>query len=382
MRNEKGQFVKGHKIRKGMKQTKETKKKISLANFGHKGFWKGKKLLETAKEKMSLAKKGKYIGKNSPSWKGGKPKCAICGKELTSYTAELCYPCFAKLNKGENHYNWQGGKSIEPYSIDWTKTLKRSIKERDRFACQICGEQEDLSVHHIDYNKKNCNPDNLITLCRSCHTKTNYKRKKWIKFFEKHWKNITLLGSVLILSYLTKGLGLSALPFIFFRGDTFGHSPVGASWNATGLDRLRGADGATDGAGVADSVTMWVKQYSTKTPNIKGYIFLQSNDNYIGKTDQWTMTTGYEGEKTINFTSGPDLLASTHYVVAINTSDTYYCYTDSAVNPPANEEDTYTYNRTGNATLIEQDRITSIYATYAPSGGEVNEGAVSFGANF
>ena len=73
-----------------------------------------------------------------------------------------------------------GGKSFEPYSLDWTNTLKKEIRQRDNYTCQLCGcRQEDTThlVHHIDYNKKNCNPDNLITLCRSCHTTYDGKVK-------------------------------------------------------------------------------------------------------------------------------------------------------------------------------------------------------------
>ena len=80
-----------------------------------------------------------------------------------------------------------GGKSFEPYSLGWTNTLKKEIRQRDNYTCQLCGcRQEDTThlVHHIDYNKKNCNPDNLITLCRSCHTKTNTNRDYWLQFFK------------------------------------------------------------------------------------------------------------------------------------------------------------------------------------------------------
>jgi len=86
----------------------------------------------------------------------------------------------------ENHFNWKGGISFEPYSINWTQTLKRSIRERDGYACQLCGKlqgDEAFSVHHIDYDKKNCDPKNLVTLCRGCHTKTNYNREYWIDYF-------------------------------------------------------------------------------------------------------------------------------------------------------------------------------------------------------
>jgi len=40
-----------------------------------------------------------------------------------------------------------------------------------------------LSVHHIDYDKMNSNEKNLISLCVSCHGKTNINRKHWIIFF-------------------------------------------------------------------------------------------------------------------------------------------------------------------------------------------------------
>ena len=79
--------------------------------------------------------------------------------------------------------NWQGGLSFEPYSVDWTKTLKKSIRERDKYTCQICKKEPATSIHHIDYDKKNCNPTNLITLCKSCHAKTNRDREYWLSYF-------------------------------------------------------------------------------------------------------------------------------------------------------------------------------------------------------
>jgi len=86
----------------------------------------------------------------------------------------------------ELHNNWHGGISFEPYTLDWTDTFKQSIRERDHYICGICKKTQGdraFCVHHIDYNKKNCNPDNLITLCVNCHTKTSFSRKKWTEFF-------------------------------------------------------------------------------------------------------------------------------------------------------------------------------------------------------
>jgi hypothetical protein len=40
-------------------------------------------------------------------------------------------------------------------------------------------------IHHIDYDKKNCSLNNLITLCRGCHAKTNFRRDYWKIFFQQ-----------------------------------------------------------------------------------------------------------------------------------------------------------------------------------------------------
>ena len=93
------------------------------------------------------------------------------------------------LNRiGEKAVNWKGGLSFEPYNNNWTDTLKRSIRERDNYICQVCSKYGWV-IHHIDYNKKNCSPENLICLCKSCHAKTNHNRNKWIEYFKNVNKN-------------------------------------------------------------------------------------------------------------------------------------------------------------------------------------------------
>ena len=84
---------------------------------------------------------------------------------------------------------WNGGTSFLPYTLDWTQTLRRSIRERDKYQCKMCGiPQGDrvLDIHHIDYSKDNCSPNNLVSLCRKCHMKTNHNRENWIKFFSRN----------------------------------------------------------------------------------------------------------------------------------------------------------------------------------------------------
>ncbi len=86
---------------------------------------------------------------------------------------------------GENHPNWRGGAKYNlPYIPGWQTTLSRAIRERDNYICQVCS-LEGFFVHHIDYNRSNNDPKNLITLCNSCHSKTNFHRNKWEKYFNK-----------------------------------------------------------------------------------------------------------------------------------------------------------------------------------------------------
>jgi len=131
----------------------------------------------------------KYATKENHShWKGGWPKCIDCGKELGRRDATRCADCSQKYAVGENHPNWQGGIGKLPYPYEFNKKLKELIRERDNYTCQICDIKEKvfyrkLDVHHIDYDKDNLDPRNLISLCQNCHSRTNFKREYWQKYF-------------------------------------------------------------------------------------------------------------------------------------------------------------------------------------------------------
>ncbi len=90
---------------------------------------------------------------------------------------------------GEKNPAWKGGKSFEPYTIDFNKAFKESIRERDNHCCVICNKsqeelEETLCVHHVDYNKKNTFKQNAVSLCRKNHAETNNNRKSWTMFFQ------------------------------------------------------------------------------------------------------------------------------------------------------------------------------------------------------
>ena len=94
-----------------------------------------------------------------------------------------CPECAIENKSGSGHPNWKGGISKEPYCQDWTNDLKDFVKHRDGYKClnPDCWCKDDtLAVHHINYNKKVCGPENLITVCRSCNGRANTDRN-WHK---------------------------------------------------------------------------------------------------------------------------------------------------------------------------------------------------------
>ena len=173
-----------HKGMLGLKHSKETRSKMSI---NHSRHMLGKHHTEESKNKM----RKKLVGKIKSLEVRLKLSKALKGRKFSlEHRKNLSLSRVGKFF-GKNNPNWLGGKSHEPYTVDWNATLKRSIRERDKYICQIieCQKPQGATahhVHHIDYDKKNSNPNNLITLCRSCHTKTNFNREYWIKYFRNN----------------------------------------------------------------------------------------------------------------------------------------------------------------------------------------------------
>jgi 5-methylcytosine-specific restriction endonuclease McrA len=202
MRDTKGRFVKGNKENVGSKRSnasrkniseslkgrhlsKETKEKIRMINIGKKQSPETieKRVSKLRGGHMTQENKRKLIEANTGRKMSEETKRKIIMSHLGKHHTEEWKKRMSERMSKENHPLWLGGISFEPYSVDWTRTLKKAIKERDKYICQICS-NEGTHVHHIDYNKKNCNPDNLITLCLSCHAKTNFNREYWIDYFK------------------------------------------------------------------------------------------------------------------------------------------------------------------------------------------------------
>ena len=165
---------------------------------GH--YWNGKK------QSKEMIKKRIVRGKKHYNYKDGhclkKYYCINCNKLLRKIKAKRCKKCSdislerrKKISKNVSLALGGNGVSrrLNNYSIDFTKRLKNKILKRDNYKCRECGLSKEkhykkyscnLHIHHIDYNKKNSEETNLITLCLNCHNKTLFDREDWISYFQ------------------------------------------------------------------------------------------------------------------------------------------------------------------------------------------------------
>jgi 5-methylcytosine-specific restriction endonuclease McrA len=128
---------------KGFKHSEETKKKISKAH-----------------------------------WKGGKPKCFDCKKQLSNYDIKRCRKCQNIYRRGKNNNWWIDGRTPKNHkirnSIEY-RLWRESTFARDGYTCQKCKDNTggNLKAHHIKnfayFPELRFAIDNGITFCRGCH---------------------------------------------------------------------------------------------------------------------------------------------------------------------------------------------------------------------
>lgn len=175
----------------------EAKKGVSLINAGtfkkgHVPWIKGKKGVivpwnkgvprsEETKRKLSIAHTGKKLSVETIE--------KIRNKHLGSKRSMETRKKMSEAAKGERSSQWKGGIAAEPYDRVWTnKMFKHALKERDSYECQnpdCWGKDKRLTLHHVDYDKKNCSHNNLITLCSSCNARANANRPFWQELYQE-----------------------------------------------------------------------------------------------------------------------------------------------------------------------------------------------------
>ena len=88
--------------------------------------------------------------------------CIVCGGEFPPLHQDQKYCSLRCKNRADKNDRRFGG-------------IREYVIERDKFKCTVCGSQSGLIVHHKDWVRTNNIPENLTTLCRSCHKKEHFE---------------------------------------------------------------------------------------------------------------------------------------------------------------------------------------------------------------
>lgn len=187
---------------KGKKHSEATKQLMSSQRKGKKRDPEHiKKWVETRKAKNGYVVSEEQREKISKKLTGTKQSEET--KQKRAEVLKLIYKEHPELKEKtvhlkENHWNWQGGKSFEEYPEEFYE-IREYIRQLHGNVCALCEKtpeenEEELSVHHIDYDKTNNEENNLIPLCRECHLTTNYHRKEWIEIFRSIKENMGSQG--------------------------------------------------------------------------------------------------------------------------------------------------------------------------------------------
>jgi DNA-cytosine methyltransferase len=109
--------------------------------------------------------------------------CEYCGKQLQRkrFNGRLeDFTVFSNRKYCNRECMKRAYLKIGEYSQNWSNahTTARKINELilHKEVCELCGSDTNLDIHHIDGNWQNNNLENLMCLCRSCHTK--YEKNK------------------------------------------------------------------------------------------------------------------------------------------------------------------------------------------------------------
>lgn len=130
--------------------------------------------IRMSKENNSNFKEGKYCNN----------KCVDCNIKIKQQR-KRCKKCDLIWRKikllGKSNPNWKGGLGRIPYTFDFYR-IRLQILKRDNYICQHCGKRG-THVHHIDYDKQNNLPINLITTCNRCNSCANGNRDYWYAYY-------------------------------------------------------------------------------------------------------------------------------------------------------------------------------------------------------
>lgn len=153
-------------MRRGQKTSAETRLKMSLAA-------KGKPKSEQHRLNNSRAKMGTS---NTPETR------IKISNTLRNYIATHPEAKITRSHRGENHPNWQGGKTALIQKLRNSteyKLWREAVFKRDNYTCVWCGDSRggNLNADHIKpfalFPELRFAIDNGRTLCEPCHWTTD-----------------------------------------------------------------------------------------------------------------------------------------------------------------------------------------------------------------
>lgn len=172
----------------GKHQTEEAKQKISKKMEGINNPQFGKRRLDVSeRNRLFPPFKGKvrlnFRGINHPFFGKKRPDHSLrmSGSNHPNFGKSLSIATRKKqsLSHGGTGIPYENNNYPEEYF-----RIRPKIRKRDNYQCQLCGKKFNkysigLDCHHIDYNKRNNNINNLICLCERCHNQTKFNRLDW-----------------------------------------------------------------------------------------------------------------------------------------------------------------------------------------------------------
>lgn len=171
-----GKSLRGNKHALGYRWTEEERRKISIVR-------RGKKRSEETRKNISNGLMGHFVTDEAR-------------QKIKEYHTGLVQSVETRARRsialsGENGPNWQGGltaineilRKSSKYE-EW----RNAVYNRDSFTCGLCNKRGgDLHAHHIKTRSNHLelifDIDNGITLCKSCHRKTFGREDEYIGLF-------------------------------------------------------------------------------------------------------------------------------------------------------------------------------------------------------
>jgi ribosomal protein L31 len=130
--------------------------------------------------------------------------CEVCGNEYkvkpsNAAMRRCCSSTCRHILKsrdisGPNNPAWDGGISKDPYCNLWNPNFRTRAREFFGNICVECGKlvdppRKNMHVHHVLYDKGICCEGEdvgerlFVTLCKSCHTRSNHNKEHWKKYY-------------------------------------------------------------------------------------------------------------------------------------------------------------------------------------------------------